>query len=99
MANTHKTAVTSGCHAGKGLWRGAEQAWHLSFGVLNYVLQFLTHQSTKGKTETQAEASINAAAKRDVLLVREEKCEEIRLLYTWKWNIFILPCNSCLAGR
>jgi len=61
--------------------------------------EFLTRQSAKEKTETQADASISTAAKRDVLLVWEEKYEHISLLYTWKWNIFILPCNSSPAGR
>ena len=30
-----QTAVASGCHAGKRLWRGAEQAWPLCFRLYN----------------------------------------------------------------
>lgn len=33
-----QTVVKSDYHAGKGLWRGAEQAWSLCFGLYNYVL-------------------------------------------------------------
>lgn len=53
----------------------------------------------EGKTGTQAEASMNTLANREVLLIWQEKQEEIGLLYRWKLKIFILPYNSCLADR